>query len=74
MSKGFTDGFKVKEKNLFNQMLVRKCLTKYVQQLYDNKQFKQSLKNCEQVLEKHPDHPGRLISFQTCRDSCNEGP
>ena len=42
-----TDGFKQKEKNLFNQMLT----------LYDNKQFKQSLKNAEQVLEKYPDHP-----------------
>ncbi len=42
-----TDGFKQREKNLFNQML----------QLYDNKQFKQSFKNSELVLEKHPDHP-----------------
>ena len=45
-----TDGFKQKEKNLFNQMLT----------LYDNKQFKQSLKNAELVLEKHPDHPETL--------------
>ena len=45
-----TDGFKQREKNLFNQML----------SLYDNKQFKQSLKNAEQVLEKYPDHPETL--------------
>jgi peptide alpha-N-acetyltransferase len=45
-----TDGFKQKEKSLFNQVL----------SLYDNKQFKQSLKNCEFVLEKHPDHPETL--------------
>jgi N-alpha-acetyltransferase 15/16, NatA auxiliary subunit len=28
--------------------------------LYDNKQFKQSLKNAELVLEKYPDHPETL--------------
>ncbi len=49
-SKSATDAFKNREKNLFNQML----------QFYDNKLFKQSLRNCEQVLEKHPDHPETL--------------
>ena len=48
--KNATDAFKNREKNLFNQML----------QFYDNKQFKQSLRNAEQVLEKHPDHPETL--------------
>jgi peptide alpha-N-acetyltransferase len=49
-NKSATDAFKNREKNLFNQML----------QFYDNKQFKQSLRNAEQVLEKYPDHPETL--------------
>lgn len=49
-SKSATDSFKNREKNLFNQML----------SFYDNKLFKQSLRNAEQVLEKYPDHPETL--------------
>ncbi|CDW89756.1 n-alpha-acetyltransferase auxiliary subunit-like [Stylonychia lemnae] len=45
-----TANFKSKEKSLFTQML----------NFYDNKQFKQSLRNADQILEKHPDHPETL--------------
>jgi peptide alpha-N-acetyltransferase len=31
--------------------------------MYDNKQFKQSYKNAELILEKHPDHPGKNQSI-----------
>ena len=45
-----TAGLATKERNLFNQML----------QHYDNKLYKQGLKNCELILQKHPDHPESL--------------
>lgn len=33
-----------------------------LKQFYDNKQYKQSIRNAEQILEKHPDHPGTHLS------------
>jgi len=44
---GATANMATKEKNLFNQML----------QHYDNKMYKQGIKNAELILAKMPDHP-----------------
>lgn len=50
--------FKTKERSLFNNMLV--IFHPQFQTMYDNKQFKQSFRTAEQILEKHPDHPGNI--------------
>ena len=58
-----TDGMSNKEKTIFQDMLVRPSNqvinVLMMKTFYDEKKYKQSLKLCENMIERYPTHPGK---------------
>jgi hypothetical protein len=58
--KSATEGLSKRDQNLFNQMVVSHSHPDtFFKNFYDQKQYKQALRNGEQIMENNKDHAGK---------------